>query len=150
MFLVTVTVCVMLYFTHLKQNNVICVTAQDLRERVAEYLEEYSDVYMPFVTFPIASENILNRDTETPNAVDTNIFSVADLHKLWGDHVVIAAITNMFHVTINVVHARQPGCTVSVTSPVDDEGDYEINIGLSCIIYHFVGLDKQVIPVVRV
>ena len=56
--------------------------------------------------------------------------------------MVIAAIANMFHVTINVVHARQSGCVVSVTSPVDDESDYEINIGL-VMQYHFVCLDKQ-------
>ena len=112
---------------------------------------------MPFVTPPIASKSVLNRDTEAPNAVDASIFSVADpdtrsqlgyaryVDKVrsgaWGDHVVIAAIADMFHVTINAVHARQSCSTVSVTSPVDDKSNYEINIGL-VMQYHFVGLNK--------
>ena len=48
----------------------------------------------------------------------------------------------MFHVTVNVVQARQHGCTVSVTSPVDNHSTCEINLGL-VMQYHFVGLDKQ-------
>ena len=60
----------------------------------------------------------------------------------WGDHVVIAALANMFHVTINVVHARQRDCTVSITPPVDSQSNCELNLGL-VMQYHFVGLDKQ-------
>ncbi len=78
-------------------------------------------MYMPFVISPIASENVLNSDTEIPNAVDASISSVADpdtrsalvyaryvdrvRNGSWGDHVVIAAIANMLHVTINVVQS---------------------------------------------
>ncbi len=147
----------------LKQNNLTSV--HDLREAVAVYLEEHNDMYMPFVISPIASENVLNSDTEIPNAVDASISSVADpdtrsalvyagyvdrvRNGSWGDHVVIAAIANMFHVTINVVHARQSGCTVSVTSPVNDESDCEINLGL-IMQYYFIGLDKQVMPISQV
>ncbi len=64
----------------------------------------------------------------------------------WGDHVVVAAIANMFHVTINVVQATQCGCTLSITSPVNDTSNYEINLGL-VMQYHFVGLDKQVMHI---
>ena len=64
----------------------------------------------------------------------------------WGDHVVISALANMFHVTINVVHARQRDCTVSITPPVDSQSNCELNLGL-VMQYHFVGLDKQEIVV---
>ena len=48
--------------------------------------------------------------------------------------MVIAALANMFNVTINVVHARQQACTVATTSPTP----------WSLLMqYHFVGLDKQ-------
>ena len=61
----------------------------------------------------------------------------------WGDHVVIAALASMFlHVTINVVHAIQRDCTVSITPSVDSQSNCELNLGL-IMQYHFVGLDKQ-------
>ncbi len=146
----------------LKNNNVISTTVHDLRELVAVFLEQHSDMYMPFVTAPIVSDSVLNSDTEIPSAVDARISSVANPDTRsalifaryvdrvrsgsWRDHVVIAAVANMFHVTVNVVQATQSSCTVSITSPVNAESNFEINLGL-IMQYHFVGLDKQVIPV---
>ena len=60
--------------------------------------------------------------------------------------VVIAALANMFHVTINVVHARQRDCTVSITPPFDSQSNCELNLGL-VMQYHFVGLDKKEIVI---
>ena len=48
----------------------------------------------------------------------------------------------MFHVTINVVHARQHSCTVATTPPVDNQSNCEVNLGLA-MQYHIVGLDKR-------
>ncbi len=145
-----------------KEKNIDSITAQDLRERVGTYLEEHKDTYMPFVASPISSESVLNCDTEIPNIVDASISSVADpdirsalvyaryvdrvRSGSWGDHVVVAAIANMFHVTINVVQATQSGCTLSITGPVNDTSNCEINLGL-IMQYHFVGLDKQVMHI---
>ena len=125
---------------------------------VASYLEEHANLYMPLVVSPIASDNPYNNDTETPDAMDAFISSMSNpetssvlayeryIERVrsdsWGDHVVIAALANMFHVTINVVHARQRDCTVSITPPVDSQSNCELNLGL-VMQYHFVGLDKQ-------
>ena len=114
---------------------------------------------MPFVISPIASDNLYNHDTSTPVAIDDYISSIPDQYtssvlayeryyvegvrsNSWGDHVVIAALANMFHVTINVVHARQHSCTVAITPPVDNQSNGEVNLGLA-MQYHFVGLDKR-------
>ena len=67
---------------------------------------------------------------------------------LWGDHVVIAALANMFHVTINVVHAGQRSCIVATTPPVDNQSNCEVNHGLA-MHYLFVGLDKHEIDMPR-
>ena len=56
--------------------------------------------------------------------------------------LVIAALANMFHVTINIVHARQRDCTVSITPHVDSQSNCELNLSL-VMQYHFVGLDEQ-------
>ena len=125
---------------------------------VASYLEEHANLYMPFVVSPTASDNLYNNDTETPDAMDALISSMSDPETssvlayeryiervrsdTRGDHVVIAALASMFHVTINVVHARQRDCTVSITPPVDSQSNCELNLGL-IMQYHFVGLDKQ-------
>ena len=61
---------------------------------------------------------------------------------LWGDHVVISAIANMFCVTIHVVQSRPSGCTVFVTSSVDNRSCCDIYLAL-LLQYHFVGLNKQ-------
>ena len=146
----------------LKLNGVISTTVENLRQMVASYLEEHANLYMPFVVSPIASDNPYNNDTETPDAMDALISSMSDpeissvlayeryIERVrsdsWGDHVVIAALASMFHVTINVVHARQHDCTVSITPPVDSQSNCELNLGL-VMQYHFVGLDKQEIVV---
>ncbi len=132
----------------LEQNNVISATVRDIRELVACYLEDHKEIFMPFVSSPIAPDNVLNSDTEIPSAVDASIASVTGpdtrsalvyaryvdrvRNGSWGDHVVIAAISNMYHVSVNVVQARQSGCTVSITSPVNDHSNCEVNLGLSC------------------
>ncbi len=148
----------------LEQNNVISATVHDIRELVACYLEDHKEMFMPFVSSPIAPDNVINSDTEIPSAVDASIASVTDpdtrsalvyaryvdrvRNGSWGDHVVIAAIANMYHVSVNVVQARQSGCTVSITSPVNDHSNCEINLGL-LMQYHFVGLDKLVVHVTQ-
>ena len=142
----------------LESKGVISTTVENLRQVVASYLEEHANLYMPFVVSPIASDNPYNNDTETPDAMDAFISSMSNpetssvlayeryIERVrsdsWGDHVVIAALANMFHVTINVVHARQRDCTVSITPPVDSQSNCELNLGL-VMQYHFVGLDKQ-------
>ena len=49
-----------------------------------------------------------------------------------GYHVVIAALANMFHVTINVVHARQRDCTVSITFLLTARAIVNLTLILSC------------------
>ena len=102
-------------------------------------------MYTPFIVAPITSENSYNNDTECPDERDITIASISDpdtrselvfaryVDKVgndsWGDHVVIAAIANIFHVTFDVVHSRR-GCTVSVTRPVNSQSTCEIYLGL--------------------
>ena len=55
-------------------------------------------------------------------------------------NVVITALPNMFHVTINVVHAGQHSCTVVATiPPLHNQSNCEVDLGLA-MQYHFVGL----------
>ena len=139
----------------LESNGVTSTTVENLRQMVASYLEEHAKLYMPFVVSPIATDNPYNNDTYVMDALvssmsDPETSSVLAYERYiervrsnsWGDHVVIAALANMFHVTINVVHARQCNCTVSITPPVDSQSNCELNLGL-VMQYHFVGLDKQ-------
>ena len=130
----------------LESKGIISTTVENLRQMVASYLEEHANLYMPFVVSPIASDNPYNNDTETLDAMDAFISSMSDpetssllayeryIERVrsdsWGDHVVITALANMFHVTINVVHARQHDCTVSITPPVDSHSNCELNLGL--------------------
>ena len=146
----------MLY--QLELNGIVTTTVDNLRQMVVAYLREHSDTYMPFVASPVASDSPYNSDTAAPDAIDAYIASMPDpnitslvaweryleglTNGSWGDHVVIAALANMFNVTINVVHARQRACTVATTSPADNEAtNCEIDLGL-LMQYHFVGLDK--------
>ena len=45
---------------------------------VANYIEEHANIYMPFVISPIASDNLYNHDTSTPDAIDDYISSIPD------------------------------------------------------------------------
>ena len=141
----------------LNSNGVNISTVQTLRHMVATYLNEHADTYMPFVVTPVASDSPYNHDTAAPDAIDAYISSIPDpntssllaweryLERVtsgsWGDHVVIAALANMFNVTIDVVHARPQACSVATTSPTGSQATFEINLGL-LMQYHFVGLDN--------
>ena len=143
----------------LESNDIISTTVKNLRQMVATYLNEHADTYMPFVASPIASDSPYNHDTTAPDAIDGYISTIPDpntssilaweryLERLrsgsWGDHVVIAALANMFNVTINVIHARPQACSAASTSPNDSHVTSEVNLVL-LMQYHFVGLDKQV------
>ena len=143
----------------LESNGVITTTTvENLRQMVATHLQEHSDIYMSFVTSPIVSDSPWNHDTAAPDDMDVCISSISDhnvssilaweryLERItsgsWGDHVVIAALANIFNVTINVVHARQLACNVITTSPADGQVTCKVNLGL-LMQYHYVGLDKQ-------
>ena len=142
----------------LESNGVITTTTVDnLRQMVATHLQEHSDIYMSFVTSPIASDSPCNHDTAAPDDMDVCISSIPNqnissflaweryLERItsgsWGDHVVIAALANIFNVTINVAHARQHTYTVVTTSPLDSQATCEVNLGL-LMQHHYVGLDK--------
>ena len=141
----------------LNSNGVTISTVQTLRHMVATYLNKHADTYMPFVVTPVASDSPYNHDTAVPDAIDAYISSIPDpntssllaweryLERVtsgsWGDHVVIAALANMFNATINVVHARPQACSVATTSPTGSQATFEINLGL-LMQYHFVGLDN--------
>ena len=53
----------------LESNVVVTTTVENLRQMVANYLEEHADIYMPIVISPIASDNLYNHDTSTPIAL---------------------------------------------------------------------------------
>ena len=146
-------------YNELESSDIISTTVENIRQMVATYLNEHADTYMPFVASPIVSDSPYNHDTTAPDAIDAYISTIPDpntssilaweryLERLrsgsWGDHVVIAALANMFNVTINVIHARPQACSAASTSPNDSQATSEVNLGL-LLQYHFVGLDKQV------
>ena len=118
---------------------------EHLRQLVASYLEDHNDFYVNFVHDPVLSEDPYNADNEHPNEEDVYIASMSDptirsrlrwekyLGRLrndaWGDQLVIAALSNMFNVTINVSHATEQACTVTTNTPTDNASNIEMNIG---------------------
>ena len=148
-------------------NSVLCqltslgscnVCSSELREMVASYLDSHKDLYCDFVVQAIASDSTYNADTETPNAEDALIAAVTDPELrtqlmwnkyvrrvrsgAWGDNIVIAALCNMFNITINVLNATsQDTHTVAVTH-MSGVGQNEVNIGL-VMQHHFVALVQQ-------
>ena len=109
------------------------VNKSTLRQMVATYLSDHSDEYNPFVHQPVASNDGYIADNEPLDAEDVYIESVTDpvvqqelrwqkyLNTLrqgaWGDNIVIAAMCNMFNVSINVFWARQAGTSIAKNTP---------------------------------
>ena len=117
----------------LKANNVCSANVYKLRQMTASYLETHGDIYSQFIAESRASSNPFNADTEAPDDEDAQIDQIADphvqllarwtryLHRLrngaWGDNLCIAAMANMFSVTVNVYSATDCRCTVTVVTP---------------------------------
>ena len=59
----------------------------------------------------------------------------------WGDSIAIAAICNLFDVSINVLWVNQAGTSIVKNTPNVGSGKHELNIGLIMQL-HFVSLDK--------
>ena len=109
------------------------VNKSTLRQMVATYLSDHSDEYNPFVHQPVASNDGYIADNEPLDAEDVYIESVTDpvvqqelrwqkyLNTLrqgaWGDNIVIAAMCNMFNVSINVFWAHQAGTSIAKNTP---------------------------------
>ena len=143
-----------LYNSVLYQLSVTNITVDNLRKMVGTYLRKHADLYMPFVTSPVASSTPYNHDTTAPDSIDTYISSISDpktssllvwerrlTNGSWGDHVVIAALANIFNVNINVVHAREHACSVATIPPTASQPTCDINLGL-LMQYHFVALES--------
>ena len=64
----------------------------------------------------------------------------------WGDHIALTAIVRLFSLKINTFTVSQNGTNVATVNPC---GEHEINIGL-IMQYHFVGLDKLILPTLPV
>ena len=104
-----------------------------LRQMIANYLESHSDFYHDFMHQPIASNNPYNADTEAPTAEDAYINTIVDpvvqtqlrwnkylrwlKNGAWGDSFAIAAICNMFNITINVLHVDSECIAISFCWP---------------------------------
>ena len=147
-----------LYNAVLYQIKPVTLSVAELREMVADYIDSHSDTYMSFISSSVGSNNAYNADCEAPNDEDDYIASISDSHTrsllnfnkylrrvrtgAWGDHVIISALSNLFKVTINVIHASEHSCVTASTPPVDSASESEINLGL-VMQFHFVGLDKQ-------
>ena len=60
----------------------------------------------------------------------------------WGDNIVIAALCNMFSITINVLSVTNQYTNTVIMTPMSGVSRNEINIGL-VMQYHFVALVPQ-------
>ena len=93
------------------------VNSSSLRQMVTTYLSHHNE-YNPFVHQPVASNDGYNADNESLNTEDVYTDSVTDpvvqrelrwqkylkrlRYNAWGDNIVIAAMCNMFDVSITV------------------------------------------------
>ena len=87
-----------------------------LRLITAAYLESHSDFYSHFLGESILSSNPMNADTEAPDDDDAQVSQIPDPHErsqarwlkytnrirhgAWGDNLCIAALANVFSVTV--------------------------------------------------
>ena len=127
----------------------------ELRNMVANNLEENGDFYRSFLAQPIATNNSYNADTEAPTEQDAYIDTIADpeqqaelrwanyLNRLrngaWGDHMAIQGMSNVFNIAVNVLSSENP--TMIRVVPMNASVKHEVYIGL-IMQYHYVGLDK--------
>ena len=126
-------------------------------QMTVSHLESHRDSYMEFLCDPFASDDPNHTDTEPADEEDVQITQIENpddrsrarwnkyLPRLrngaWGDHLCVAAMANMFSVTINVFTATGRGCAVNAVTPLDDNSIFEVNIGL-IMQNHYVGLDR--------
>ena len=127
----------------------------ELRDMVANYLQNHSSTYSHFVSQPVYSDNAYDADTGPPSVVDEFISSITDpelrseltceqyitrlRNGAWGDHITIQVIADIFGVTINVL-STSSGSIIPVV-PRDSIAHCELYIGLM-MQYHYVALDR--------
>ena len=120
---------------HLKCLGLYSNDSTSLRQDVADYLEVHRDLYADFIceALQVQPGNNYNCDTDAPSERDAMIASISDpvLRRLslfnnyirgvrstaWGDHIVIAALCNIFSITINVLAIHTDYQTTTVTTP---------------------------------
>ena len=140
----------------LNTKTMCSTSAPELRQMVASYMENHSDHFSSFLAGSQPSSNPYDNDTEAPTIEDSFIDSIADpnlqllarwtrylerlRHGAWGDNLCIAAIADIFSVTINVYAANEQRCNVLTVKPQNGSTLFEVNIGL-ILQWHFVGLD---------
>ena len=136
--------------------NVCSASAPKLRQMVVSYMESHGDFFSGFLAEANVSSNPYNADTEAPGVEDARIDSITDpevqllarwtryLDRLsngaWGDNLCIAAIADMFSVTINVYTANEQRCNFLAVNPQNGNSLLVLNIGL-VMQWHYVGLD---------
>ena len=134
-----------------------CASVSELREMTADYLESHSDFYREFICESVPSSNPMNADTEPPSGEDAQINLLQDPYDrlqacwakylrgvrstAWGDNFCIAALANLFSVTINVYTATEVCCTINTITPFEGSSLFDINIGLF-MQYHYVALNE--------
>ena len=126
------------------------VSANEMREIVANHLENNGVFYRDFLAQPIQCSNAYSADTEAPSSEDAIIDSVHDYEKqvqlrwercihrfrngAWGDHLPIRAISNEFNVAISVLTSEHSSVIHSV--PRSGNVEHEVYIGL-ILQYHY-------------
>jgi len=132
------------------------VNESSLRQMVVDYSSGQGDVYSPFLPQSVASDDGYNAENESVGEKDAYIESITDpevqqeLHwqkylrrlrqGVWGDNIAIAAMCNLFNVSISVLCANAAGTSIARNTPNSGYGTHELRIGL-IMQFHFVGLD---------
>ena len=120
------------------------VSGSEMREIVANHLENNSVFYRDFLAQPVQTNNAYNADTEAPSDEDAIVDSVHDpeqqmqlrweryIHRFrngaWGDHLAMQGISNEFNVAINVLSSEHSNVTLTV--PRSGNVEHEVYIGL--------------------
>ena len=126
------------------------VNASEMREIVADHLENNSAFYRDFLAQPVQTNNAYNADTEAPTDQDVIIDSVHDIEQqmqlrwerythrfrngAWGVHLAIQGIANVFNVAINVLSSEHPSMVRNV--PRSGSVEHEVYIGI-ILQYHY-------------
>ena len=130
---------------------------QALRQMVVDYLSDNSEYYSQSVHQPVANSDEYDADNEALDEEDAYINAIVDpetrralqwekyLRRLsqgaWGDSICIAAMCNLFDVSIKVLCANTAGTSIANNDPISGVSRHVLSIGL-IMQYHFVALDK--------
>ena len=127
------------------------VNASTLRHMVVNYLSDNSEYYSQLVHQPVASNDEYDADNEALDDENAYINAIVDpelqrslrwekhLRRLsqgaWGDSICIAAMCNLFDVSIKVLCASTTGTSIANNDHISGVNRHVLSIGLIMLVF---------------